>query len=49
MRAHHAGDFVDIYFLIASILSYLMQLVSTLGVRALSFTSVLNPLLICNL
>ena len=38
--------FVDIYFLKASMLSYLMQLVSTLAVGALSFNSVLNTLLI---
>ena len=34
--------FVGIYFLIATILSYLMHFVSTLGVGALSFKSVLN-------
>ena len=44
-----SGIFVDIYFLIASILSYAMQLVSTLVVRALSFQSMFNTLLICNL
>ena len=45
----HSGDFVDIYFLIASIVSYKMQLVSTLVVGALSFQSVLNMLLTCNM
>ena len=40
------GIFVDIYFLIASILSYLMKLVSTMAVGALSCHIVLNTLLI---
>ena len=43
------GIFVDIYFLITSLLSYLILLVSTLAVGALSFQRVLNTLLICNL
>ena len=49
VNVHHTGNFVDIYILIASILSYLIQLVSTLSVRTLSFQRVLNTLLICNL
>ena len=49
VKVHHAGIFVAIYFLIASILSYFMQLVSTLAVGALLFQSMLNVLLICNL
>ena len=49
VKVHHAGIFVAIYFLIASIQSYLMQLVSTLAVGALLFQSMLNVLLICNL
>ena len=49
VKVHHVGDFCYIYFLIASILNYLMQLVSTLVVRALSFQSMFNTLLICNL
>ena len=35
VKVHHVGDFCYIYFLIGSILSYLMQLVSTLAVGAL--------------
>ena len=41
--------FVDIYFLIASILGYFMQIVSTLAVGDLSLQRVLNTLLTCNL
>ena len=36
VRMHHA-NFGDIYLLIASILSYLMQLVSTLDMKGMLF------------
>ena len=39
-RVHHTGDFVDKYFLIASILSYLIHIDSTLAVGALSYQRV---------
>ena len=48
-KAHHTGDFCSHkYFLIASILSYLMKLVSTLAVGDSTFQSMINTLLICN-
>ena len=49
VKVHHSRIFVDIYFLKTSILSYLIQRVSTLAVGALSFKRVLNTLLIWNL
>ena len=50
VKVHHTRDFCrNIYFLIANILSYLIELVSTLAVGTLSFQRVLNTLLICNL